>query len=58
MSLLSKNLDAELKKKSDELVKLAKKKGTPVLENVANEVREKAIIVVKDVLEKLENSKN
>ena len=55
---IAKEKGEELKKKSDELVKLAKKKGTPVLENVANEVREKAIIVVKDVLEKLENSKN
>ena len=40
-----------------ELEDLDKEKGTPVLENAANEVREKAIVVVKEVLEKLENSK-
>ena len=54
---IAKQKGEELKKKSEELVKLAKEKGTPVLENVANEVREKAIVVVKDVLNKLEKSK-
>ena len=33
---------------------LAKEKGTPVLEKAANEVREKAILVTKDILDKLE----
>lgn len=51
---IAKKKGEELKKKSEELVELAKEKGTPVLENVANEVREKAIVVVKDVLKKLE----
>lgn len=51
---IAKKKGAELKKKSEELVELAKEKGTPVLENVANEVRDKAVIVVKDVLKKLE----
>ena len=46
-----------IKKKADELVKLAKEKGTPVLEKAANDVRDKAIVVTKDILEKLENSK-
>ncbi len=55
---IAKQKGEELKKKSEELLTLAKEKGTPVLENVANEVREKAIIVVKEVLEKLESSKN
>lgn len=45
-----------LKKKSEDLLALAKKKGTPVLENVANEVREKSIVVIKEVLNKLEGS--
>ena len=54
---IAKQKGEELKKKSEELVELAKEKGTPVLENVANEVREKSIVVVKDVLNKLENSK-
>ena len=47
---IAKQKGEELKKKTEELVKLAKEKGTPVLENVANEVREKAIVVVKDVI--------
>lgn len=53
---IAKQKGEELQKKSEELVALAKEKGTPVLENVANEVKQKAIIVVKDVLNKLENS--
>ena len=46
-----------IKKKADELVKLAKEKGTPVLEKAASDVRDKAIVVTKDILEKLEDSK-
>lgn len=53
---IAKKKGEELKKKSEELVKLAKEKGTPVLENVANDVREKAVVVVKDVLKKLEKN--
>ena len=41
--------------KAAELVELAKEKGTPVLEKAASEVREKAILVTKEVLKKLEN---
>lgn len=44
-----------LKKKVNELVELAKAKGTPVLEGVATDLRTKAINVTKDVLKKLEN---
>lgn len=54
---IAKKKGTDIKKKTDELVELAKEKGTPVLEKAANEVREKAIIVVKEVLEKLENPK-
>ena len=43
-----------LKQKTNELVELAKEKGTPVLEGAANDVRLKAISVTKDVLKKLE----
>jgi hypothetical protein len=46
-----------IKEKANELVKLAKEKGTPVLEKAAEEVREKSIVVVKEVLDKLENPK-
>ncbi len=52
---IAKEKGEDLKKKCSELVELAKEKGTPVLENVANEVREKAIAVTKEVLNKLEN---
>lgn len=45
-----------LKQKANELVELAKEKGTPVLEGVANDVRVKAIDVTKDVLNKLEKN--
>lgn len=43
-----------LKNKSEELLKLAKEKGTPILENVAKEVKEKTVVVIKEVLAKLE----
>lgn len=45
-----------LKIKCEELVELAKEKGTPVVEKAAKEVRGKAIAVTKDVLNKLENN--
>lgn len=45
-----------LKKKAEELLALAKEKGTPVLENVAKEVKEKVIIVLKETTKKLEES--
>lgn len=44
-----------LKKKANELVELAKEKGTPVLEGIADDLRLKAVNVTKDVLKKLEN---
>ncbi len=44
----------QLKVKASELVELAKEKGTPVLEKAANEVRERAVLVTKEVLKKLE----
>ena len=55
---IAKKKGEELKEKSEELLALAKEKGTPVLEKVANEVRDKAILVVKEVLQKLESTKN
>ena len=44
----------EIKEKTEELVELAVAKGTPVLQKTAEEVRTKAIAVVKEVLNKLE----
>ncbi len=45
-----------IKEKCEDLVTFAKKKGTPILENAANEVRSKAIDTVKDILDRLEES--
>lgn len=44
-------------KKAEELVDYAVEKGTPVLEKTANSIRDKAIVVTKEVLDKLENNK-
>ena len=44
-----------LKQKAADLVEMAKEKGTPVLEGIAEDMRLKAISVTKDVLKKLEN---
>lgn len=52
---IAKEKAEKLKEKANELVELAKEKGTPVLEKVADDVRLKAIGVTKDVLKKLEN---
>lgn len=54
---LAKKKSEDLKKQCEELLKLAKEKGTPVLEGVAKDVKEKAIIVTKEVLKKLEDPK-
>lgn len=44
----------ELKEKAAQLVNLAKEKGTPVLEGVAEDLKEKTVSVAKEVIEKLE----
>lgn len=46
----------DIKDKCADLVEYAKQKGTPVLEKAADEVREKTIDIVKNVLERLEES--
>lgn len=51
---IAKKKGNQLKKKADELVEYAKEKGTPVIEGIAEDAREKTIAVVKDVLAKLE----
>lgn len=51
---IAKKKGEELKVKAAELVELAKEKGTPILEKAAADVREKAILVTKEVLKKLE----
>lgn len=44
----------ELKDKANELVGLAKEKGTPVLEGIADDLKEKTISVAQGVIDKLE----
>lgn len=46
----------QIQKKTEELVDYAIEKGTPVLEKAATNIRNKAIDVTKDVLNKLENA--
>lgn len=52
---IAKKKGEELKVKAGELVEFAKEKGTPVLEKAADDVRQRAILVTRDVLRKLEN---
>ena len=51
---IAKKKAADLKKKTQELVELAIDKGTPILRDAAEEVKEKTISVTKDVIAKLE----
>ena len=51
---IAKEKGEQLKVKANELLDLAKEKGTPVLEKAAGEIKEKAIKVTKEVLNKLE----
>ena len=55
---IAKEKGQQVKTEAQKLVDLAKEKGTPVLEKTATEVREKAIVVTKNVLDKLENKQN
>ena len=45
-----------IKKKCEDLVELAIQKGTPVLKEAAEEVRDKTIVVMKDMIAKLEKA--
>lgn len=53
---IAKKKAKEIQEMAEELVDYAVEKGTPVLENAANAIREKAIAVTKDVLAKLEKN--
>lgn len=55
---LAKEKGSQLKKKAEELVDLAKKKGTPVLIDSAQEVLENVVKVSKDAIKKLESKKD
>ena len=52
---IAKKKGNELKEKAEDLVEYAKEKGTPVLEKAAQEVRQKAIMVTKELLKRLED---
>jgi gas vesicle protein len=51
---IAKQKAKQIEKNAEELVDYAVEKGTPVLENAASKIREKAIDVTKEVLAKLE----
>ena len=51
---IAKDKGKKIVKKSEELYKLAVEKGTPVLENAADEIRKTAIDVLNSITEKLE----
>jgi len=51
---IAKKKAKEIEKKAEELVDYAIEKGTPILEGAASAIREKAIVVTKEVLNKLE----
>lgn len=51
---LAKKKAAEIKEKASDLVEYAVEKGTPVLEKAAEAVKEQAIKVTKEILNKLE----
>lgn len=53
---IAKEKGNQIKEKCEDLVELAKKKGTPILEKAAEEIREKTIQTIKEVLNKLEKS--
>lgn len=51
---IAKKQASNLKDKADELVNYTIEKGTPVLEKAADAIREKTIVVTKEILNKLE----
>lgn len=53
---LAKKKAQDIQAKAEELVSVAKEKGTPVVEKAATEVKEKTILVLKEVLDRLENT--
>ena len=55
---IAKEKGNQIKDKASELVTLAKEKGTPILRDAALEVKEKAISVAKETIEKLEKKES
>lgn len=55
---IAKKKASEIQDKVEDLVNYAVSKGTPILEQTAEIVREKAVVVTKEVLAKLENKED
>lgn len=53
---IAKNKAREIQVKANDLVEYAVEKGTPILERTADAIREKALIVTKEVVNKLEKA--
>jgi len=53
---IAKKKAKEIKEKTEKLVEYAIEKGTPILEDAADAIREKAVEVTKEVLNKLEKT--
>lgn len=51
---IAKKKSREILKKADELVKLAIEKGTPVVQRITKEAKEKTVEVLEDIIFKLE----
>lgn len=51
---LAKQKAEQLKNKTEELVVVVKEKGTPVLQNMVEDLREKTIVALKEIVSKLE----
>ena len=51
---IAKKKAKELQRKAEDLVDLAKEKGTPVLEGIADDLKHKVICVCTEIINKLE----
>ena len=57
-AVVAKKYATNIKNKTEELVSLAIEKGTPVVRDAADQVREKAVVVAKDVIDRLEKKED
>ncbi len=57
VAAISRKKAEAIKEKAEELYKLAVKKGTPVLQKAADEIRMKTVELLKNTANKIENSK-
>ena len=55
---LAKKKAEDIKKKANEIYKEASSKGKPVIDKAANELRDKTVLVLKEILKKLEDNKS